>query len=156
MKKTIFFAFLTITSVYMFVLRLYKKTIVKLRDENNKKQEFYNVFCNWLKIHNSEENLSEYFIKHNYKNVAIYGMKEMGELLYEELRRCKDVNVICVIDRNTSIEYNDICILSPDENIPDIDVMVVTAIHYYNEIEDLMHERVTCPIISIEDVVYDI
>ena len=43
---------------------------------------------------------------------------------------------------------------SPDEKLDVVDVMVVTAIYYYQDIEEKMSKKVDFPIISLEDVVY--
>ncbi len=132
----------------------YKKIITRLKDENIKKQEFYNVFYEWMKIHNSGRKLSEYFMDHGYRRIAVYGMMELGELICDELNGDGNVSVEYVIDRDKRGEYKGLCVLSPDDDLPDIDVIVVTAIHYLNEIEEAMKDRVKCPIISLEDVVY--
>ena len=44
----------------------------------------------------------------------------------------------------------------PNPNLEEVDVIIVTAIHYYDEIEREMSEYVDCPIVSLEDVIYDL
>ena len=66
------------------------KKIDKKSDFCSKMSEFYRVLVQWL-IHKQEgKNLSEYFERNEYKTIAIYGMKELGERLYNEL---KDTNI---------------------------------------------------------------
>ena len=37
-----------------------------------------------------------------------------------------------------------------------VDVIVVTAISYFDEIEEKLSERVDCPVVSLEDIVYEL
>lgn len=128
----------------------------KYLDELVKRQEFYDLFHRWIELYESGVKLSSFFIYHQYNRVAIYGMKEVGELLYNDLSKSRNIEVVAVIDKNTSINYKNIDIISLNDVIPDSDVIVVTAIHYYNEIENELRNKVSCPVISIEDVLYSI
>ena len=140
----------------LFILRVYRDAIGRLKDSNAKKQEFYDVLCAWIKIYASNVRLSHFFIKNGYKKVLIYGMKEIGKYLYDDLKNNKEIIMIHAIDK-ANIEASDAYSISlPSEILPDADVLVVTAIHYFNEIEEDMKNKVSCPIISIEDVVYSL
>ena len=97
----------------------------------------------------------EYFTKHNYKTVAIYGMKELGERLVDELRD-SDIKVCYAIDKNADQIYSDVDIVTPDDNLEPVDVIVVTAIFYFDEIYDMLSEKVDYPIVSLEDLLYEI
>ena len=84
-------------------------------------------------------------------------MKELGELLYFELQQ-NGFNVNYIIDKNAEsiLVPEGIPIFSPDQDLPDVDVIVVTAIHYYSDIAEYIDEKVGCPIISLEDIVYSL
>ena len=43
-----------------------------------------------------------------------------------------------------------------DENMPECDCVVVTAIYFFDEIERLLAEKVSCPIVSLEDILYEV
>ncbi len=126
----------------------------KLEDENKKHKEFYVVMYKWLKLRNSGSGIASYFEKKGYRNIAVYGMKELGELLCDELRGKEEINVKYCIDRNITGSYNGVPIRRPDEDLESVDVIVITAIHYFNEIESDLMDNVDCPVISIEDVIW--
>lgn len=109
----------------------------------------------WVKIKQENKNVSSYLEKHGYMKIAIYGMSYAGETLVKEL---KDSNVTIVygIDKNAEGMYADVDILSLDDHLPDVDAIIVTAITFYDEIEKQLSAKVNCPIISLEDVLYDI
>jgi len=40
----------------------------------------------------------------------------------------------------------------PTDELPDVDVIVVTADYYFEEIKDKLSKKVDCPIISIGEI----
>ena len=47
-------------------------------------------------------------------------------------------------------------IVARSEELEDVDVIVVTAIAYFGEVDQMLSEKVECPIISFEDVIYEL
>lgn len=131
-----------------------KKT--KKRVEHQAKvHELYMALDQWLQIRQEGKTLVEYFTKNGYKTVAVYGMKELGERLCDELKD-SDVMVSYAIDQNADSIYADVNVVVPDDELAPVDVVVVTAITYFDEIEEMLSEKVDCPIISLEDVLYEV
>lgn len=126
------------------------------RDEGAKKvHELYMAFDRWLQIRQEGKSLTEYFQQHNYKSVAIYGMKELGERLYDELNG-SGIMIPYIIDRNADEIYADVDVVKPDDRLEPVDVIVVTAITFFDEIEKMLSKKVSCPIISLEDILYEL
>lgn len=126
------------------------------KDENAKKvHELYMAFDQWMQVRQEGKSLVEYFQQQNYKTVAIYGMKELGERLYDELSG-SDVTVSYIIDKNADELYADVDIVTPDEKLKPVDAIVVTAIYYFDEIKEELSQKIDCPIISLEDILYEI
>lgn len=132
-----------------------QREIKKLNDELAKKEEFYVALHSWLQLEIHSNCLSSYFKRRRWSRVAIYGMKELGQILYDEL----DVAGVCIkytLDRNNSIMHRGVCTCYPDDVMDkDIDVVVVTAIHYYEEIAAELELVFKCPIISLADIIFD-
>lgn len=40
--------------------------------------------------------------------------------------------------------------------LPEVDVVVVTAIHYHNEIQKQLSQKVKCPIVGLNTIVYSL
>ena len=121
--------------------------------ENKKYICFYNLLVEWLNLKQQGVNLKEYFENNGYKTVAVYGMKELGERLVDELNST-GIEVRYVVDRNKDSVVTYLPKYTPDEELPEVDVMVVTAVYYYGEIAKEMEEKVTFHVVSLEDVVY--
>jgi len=132
-----------------------KPKTIKKADHIQKMTEFYHLLVEWLRIKQEGKSLPAFFEQNGYKTVAIYGMKELGERLYDELKN-SEIEVKYVIDKNVDSIYADADVVTPEETLENVDVIVVTAIHYFDEIEETLSAKVNCPIISIEDVIYEI
>lgn len=130
------------------------KKIRQLREGGSKVHELYMAFDQWLQIRQQGKTLAEYFTKNGYKTVAVYGMKELGQRLCDELKGT-DITVVYAIDKNADSIYADVDIITPDEELAPVDVIVVTAITYFDEIEEDLAEKVDYPIISLEDILYE-
>lgn len=124
-----------------------------MEDNLRKNQEFYSVMYRWIKTKNSGQRIIEWFINKGFHSVAIYGMRELGELLYDELQGHDEICVKYCIDREMEGMYKGTPISKPGGDI-DADVIVVTAIHYYSEIEADLMKRMNCRVVSLEDVLY--
>lgn len=128
---------------------------MKRADHTQKMTEFYQLLIEWLRIKQEGKSLTSFFIQNDYKTIAIYGMKELGERLYNELKD-SEIQVKYIIDKNADVIYADIDVVEPESTLEEVDVIVVTAIHYFDEIEMMLGEKVDYPIISLEDVIYEV
>lgn len=131
------------------------KKIKDMSQRGAKVHQLYMAFDQWLRIRQEGKTLVEYFKRQDYKTVAIYGMKELGERLYDELEG-SGITVRYIIDKNADSIYADVDVVAPDEKLDPVDVIVVTALYYFDEIEEMLSERVDCPIISLEDILYEV
>lgn len=121
--------------------------------DNEKFRAFYNLLVQWMMLKNDGNKLSEYLELNQYHTIAVYGMKELGQLLVDELQDT-DVSVAYIIDQNKDKIVSELPCYYPDDKLPEVDAVVVTAIYYYQEIEERMCKKIQCPIISLEDLVY--
>ncbi len=107
----------------------------------------------WVQVKQKGMSVAEYLTKNNYKQIAIYGMSYMGGTLVKEL---KDTEVIVKygIDIKPDEAYADIDVSTPDQEMPEVAAIIVTAVSALSEIENMLHEQVCCPVISLEDILY--
>ncbi len=129
------------------------KEYEKLALEYHKRSLNYRVLYMWLKRLHSGKRLEDYFISKGYKNVAIYGMGDIGELLCEELES-SSIRVNYGIDRDYKRFNKELRIYGPEDNLPVVDVIVVTPVFYFDEIRSILKKSVNCPVISLHDVFY--
>lgn len=109
----------------------------------------------WVKVKQEGKNLASYFEKEGYKEIAVYGMSYAGETLVDELSET-NVKIKYAIDKNADNLYADVDVVSPDEDLETVDAVVVTPITFFDEIEAKLSEKMDCPIISLEDILYEV
>lgn len=116
---------------------------------------YYNLLNQWLSLKHQGINLEKYFTDNNYKTIAVYGMGELGNRLCDELKGTS-VDIKYAIDKNAAAVYSDVNVVDVEDVADDVDVIVVTAVFAMEDIEKELEEYVSCPIVSLEDVVYEL
>ena len=89
------------------------------------------------------------------KKIAIYGMNYVGNTLLNEFQK-SDIQVAYGIDKNANNIFSNIDIISADDSLKDVDLIVVTAITFYDEIKEELCKKIDCPIVCLEDILYDV
>lgn len=133
-----------------------KKQLQALKDANQKLSDNNLLLHHWLQAKNEGQSIEEYFLSSGYRRIAIYGMGDLANRLVEELADSKiqidygiDQDVSCAIARVKTI-------YSPQEELPDTDAVIVTPYDAFESIRVCLEEKVKCPILSIEEVVWSI
>lgn len=131
------------------------KEMNKAQTMSDKHLALFLMMNQWVKVKQDGKNLSEYFEKNGYKKIAIYGMGHAGKTLLEELNNT-DIEVAYAIDKKAEGIYADIDVFSVEEKLNKVDAVVVTAITFFDEIEEKLSQKMDCPIISLEDILYEV
>lgn len=135
--------------------RMVSKTSNEWKKMSDKNLTNMQLFNQWMMVKQSGKNLKDYFERNNYKKIVVYGMSHAGERLIDELKGT-DIEVVAGIDRNAKGIFLDVPVLLPEDQIPDADCMVVTPVFFFDEIVDKMSQKLSCPIISLEDILYEV
>lgn len=126
----------------------------KAEKMSGKHLALFQMMNRWVNVKQEGKNLCSYFEENGYKRIAIYGMSYAGETLVAELKDT-GIEVAYGIDKRSDSLYADVDILSMDDELETVDAVVVTAITFFDEIEEMLSEKVDCPIISLEDILYE-
>ncbi len=132
-----------------------EKSLNEKQNTSNKHFALFKMMNQWVRIKQEGKNLAEYFKENGYEKIAVYGMSYAGETLVYELND-SGITVEYGIDQNAKSLYLDIDIYEPDDDLKEVDALVVTAITFFDEIEEKMSQKLDCPIISLEDILYEI
>ncbi len=128
------------------------KTAIQFSDKH---LALFLMMNQWVRIKQEGKHISEYFRKYGYKRIAVYGMSYAGDTFVEELKN-SDIEIVYGIDKNVNNLFSVIDIVSPEDDLETVDVIVVTAITFYEEVKEQLSEKLDCPIISLEDILYEI
>lgn len=131
------------------------KSTSRVRNMSDKHLALFLMMNQWVKIKQEGKNLASYFEENGYKKIAIYGMSYAGETLLDELKN-SETEVLYAIDKNADKICTDVKVALIDDVLEDVDAVVVTAITFFDEIEEKLSLKFDCPIISLEDILYGI
>lgn len=157
-KKSVFSMMLVMAGIVtgrIVVGKVMGKLFSNMCNMSDKHLALFLMMNQWVKVKQEGKNLAEYLKKNGYKKIAIYGMSYAGETLLDEL--CEtEIEIAYAIDKNAESIYSNIDIVTIEADLEKVDVVVVTAITFYDEIEERLKEKLKCPIISLEDIIYEI
>lgn len=145
------------TAIGATVVGKFNKDVIEDKDKKiDKFKSYYNMLNQWLILKQEGKSIEKYFIDNGYKTIAVYGMGEMGNRLYDELKNSTVVEIKYAIDKNAAGTYSELDVIDVDDEMNEVDAIIVSAIFAFDEIEEELREKINCPIISLEDVVYDV
>lgn len=138
--------------------RINKKAIVEKNKRIDKFKSYYNLLNQWMYLRQENKSLAEYFKKNNYNRIAIYGLGELGNHLIDELKNT-EIKIVYGIDKSVDSIFGDIQTFSLEEIdriSEDVDVIVVTAVFAFEEIEKELIGKIESHIISLDEIVFEI
>lgn len=123
----------------------------------------YELLRDWMYKKQLNRSISNYLKQNGYKDIAIYGLGEIGQLFLWEIEADADVNIVCVIDVNAKLEtyvnkfvLANIPLVHPSEELQEVDAIVVCVPSRLVEIEAaLLNKNIKAPIISIGKLVHE-
>lgn len=121
----------------------------------DKHMELYMLMNQWVKNYQQGKRVENFFAKRNIKTIAIYGMNYVGQTLYDELKNTS-VTPVYGIDRNYKKIYSEIEIVSPDDELKEVDAIVVTSITFFEDIRQKISDKTNAEIINLFDVVFNL
>lgn len=157
MKKIAINILLGLISIVIGIIKIGKKIQIKINNERNISNKYLALFLmmnQWVKIKQEGKFLSSYFEENGYNEIAIYGIGYAGKTLIDELKG-SSIKIKYGIDRKADNIYEEFNVISPQDKLENVDVIIVTAIKSFNDIEEILSEKVNCPIISLEDILYE-
>lgn len=129
-----------------------KASSVILEKQHNveKFQKLFLALDAWVKKKQQGKNLEAFLRRNDYHSVAVYGLGNVGKLLEEELKDYAEFRY--GIDRRTvSAEFP---VYKPEDNLPEVDMVIVTPVYEFEEIEATLKKKLNCPVYSVEDIIY--
>lgn len=122
----------------------------------NKYYDYYLLLNHWLEAKNYGHDASEYFEDEDFKYIAIYGMGDLANRLSEDLEKSK-VKVRYGIDKDIANSVSRISdVFTLEDELEKVDAVIVTPFFEFDQIKEQLCKNFTCPIISLEEVIWSI
>lgn len=136
------------------IFKQHEDCIIKYRALSNRNMASFDLMRTWFQKKQTNKNIGKYLEDMNIKKIAIYGMNDIGEILLKELEE-SSVSVKYGIDRNARGIFSSIPVYLPNEPLPYVDMILVSAVYYFDEIKYDIELRTGMKVYSLIDLVKD-
>lgn len=158
MKKCVVSIISTLTGAAIgagVMSKVANKSVDKVQMKSDKHLALFLLMNQWVRVKQEGKSIVTYFQNKGYKRIAIYGMSYVGETMLLELKD-SEIEVVYAIDKKAEGIYTEVDIVSPEEDLEEVDAVIVTPVFFMDEIENMLSEKISCPIISMEDILYEV
>ena len=121
-------------------------------ENNDKYREMLRTFDMWMTEQENNNTLGSCLKRQEVKKAGVYGYGVLGRHLLYELERA-DIQIAWIMDkRNLRIPYP---LLHPadKDSVPEVDLIIVTAISDFKEIERALCAKTDSPVVSLQEIV---
>ncbi len=125
------------------------KTLI---EEKNKFEHYLNLLDSWMVLREKGICLVNWIIEKGYRNIGIYGYGTLGKHLVRELENSEVVIRFIVDQEKEKVPVGMLAFL-PEEQLPEADVLVVTATFYYDDIYHRLKGKGIRNIVSLERII---
>lgn len=147
--------FIIVIFILLIKMRSLKKKIKNENTKADKYNELYKLMAQWMEAKQNGQSIAVWLKENSYRTVAIYGVFLLGERLYVELLD-EGVDVLYGIDGKSRAHIEGITIYKPTDELPEADVVIVTAISDFESIKKKLQNKVNGKIYSIKDILNEV
>lgn len=130
------------------------KSAERHREASDKYLSLFLMMNQWVKMKQAGKDPASCLERKGYREIAVYGMGHAGKTLARELAGSA-VRIRYGIDRNADIDYEGFGIVTPEDALEPVDAVVVTAVSCFDEIQEMLGGKMDCPVVSLEDILYE-
>lgn len=135
---------------------LFSEVFIFDRIINNQKQlaryeEKYRVLSELNNSSMSIKKIDNFIADKNIKKIAIYGYGDNGKILINYLLNI-GVEIDYIVDKNKDL-YSNYTIFTPEENLPDSDIMLISIIDNSYKTSELMQKKLSCEVVRLQDII---
>lgn len=132
-------------------IRCIRELIAKSENARGKSNELVRLYALWMDKISEGRTIRSFFDHNDYHSAAVYGMGKLGISLTKQLKQ-EHVVVDYGIDRRAEDIGEEMKIISPDEELPSTDVIIVAVVSDFDDIREMLQKKTEIPVISIETV----
>lgn len=127
----------------------------KAKENEEKYFELFSLMSRWVLLKQQGKSPADYLEKCGYRRIAVYGMSQVGQALLKDLEG-SSVEVAYAIDQNADWLFADCRVVKIGDKLEAVDAVIVTPIYYYESIKSELSKKMSCPILSIRDVINEL
>ena len=125
--------------------------------ESNRNKKKFDLMCQWMKLKIQHISLMEFFQDRGIHSIAIYGMGEIGQLIYDELAMENESFILYAIDQSGMRYAESLPTYCLDRDLPKVDAIVITPVLITDQLEEQIYETLgECVTFVFEELLYEL
>ena len=124
-------------------------------NQKNKFEHYLNLLDVWMCLRESGVKLDAWFLEKNYKCIGLYGYGTLGRHFVKELES-SEIEICYLIDRQKDRLYTKVPLYLPEDVFPEVDIIVVSATFYFDEICQRLRDKGVYNIVSLEQIIEEL
>ena len=116
---------------------------------------YWRILDAWLCLKEEHISVDTYFIDRGIYSIAIYGLGMLGKHLLNELDNSQ-LKIAYGIDRKSDALHMDMRIYTLDDELPEVDMIVVTTTYAYVDIVRQLQKKGCKNVVSLEEVIMEL
>lgn len=135
----------------------YNEKLGMMERKTRRLEQYFEVLKQLLYCRNHGANIPEYLRRCGFNRIAIYGYKNLGEILLDEIKD-SDIIVKYIIDNKIKDQYMPIQMVKDSDIMmfSDVDCIIVCALYDYYRIYRKWIDTTNIPILSLEFIVHEV
>ncbi len=130
------------------------KTITQAKKNEKKYLTLFRMMNQYLVTKQLDKKLEDFFVNKGIETIAIYGMSHVGQRIIDDLENSR-IKIMYGIDQRADKLTYDMDIYSPEDELPVVDAIVVTA-YDFDEIVELLEGKVNCKILAFDEIIFNL
>lgn len=128
---------------------------IQVNKQENKYYSYYLLMNRWMLLKNRRISLVSWFEDKAAYHIAVYGYSDMASRLTEELEG-SSIHIDYYLDKEKKWTEDGKQTIQIEEFVSSVDIIVITAFYYYDEIKKMLDERFLIGIISLKEIIDDL
>ncbi len=130
-------------------------TSEKAEIQLDKFRNYTRILQQWIAVKQIQISFASWFEENHFHKIAVYGLGRIGQLFINELAD-SNVEISFGIDKGQIAGISNLKVISPEDKFDEADLIVVTAMAEFQEIKKRLREKCSCPVVSLEDIIYEL
>lgn len=115
----------------------------------------FKTSCKWIKVYQDNKKIEDYLDRESIKEVAIYGVGELGKCLLKDLENT-DISVKYLIDRNSYRAFRSYLCYSPLDDLPEVQAVIVTPVSDFEKIAEQLKKKIRTRVIPLNQMIEEL
>lgn len=130
------------------------KELDKQKKNATKYLDLFREMNQYLVTKQQGKKIEDFFEKKGIETIAIYGMSHIGQRIIDDLKD-SNVKVLYGIDQRADRLTYELDIYHPEDELPEVDAIVVTA-YDFDEIAEQLVSKTEGEILDFDDIIFSL